>query len=278
MLRRITRLAADRPVTRPSRVEFGMYPFASVAWAWDELWSAVHSRVGWAPDEITPTGDVHAGWGDERCVVTQICGGPLVAEHQHDWVVIGAFSLDVPHAADPAHYRSVLLSRHDRPVVELTAPTTRAVANSADSLSGWISLLAATVGPGGTWPGDVVFTGSHLAGIRALAAGDADLASVDGWSLALIADHLPELVGDLHTIGLGPVVPTPPVAALSHTRRVTGDRAARCVRRRRLRPSRGRRARGTPHRRVRPARPRRLPPDPVTSTLRLTLPNSGSAS
>lgn len=213
MLRRISRLAADRPVTRPARVEFGMYPFASVAWAWDELWYAVRSRVGWAPDEITPTGDVHAGWGDERCVVTQICGGPLVAEHRHDWEVIGAFSLDVPHAADPAHYRSVLLSRHDRPVVELTAPTTRAVANSADSLSGWFSLLAATVGPGGTWPGDVVFAGSHLAGIRALAAGDADLASVDGWSLALIADHLPELVGDLHAIGLGPVVPTPPVAA-----------------------------------------------------------------
>jgi len=202
-----------RTVIHSSRVEFGMYPFASVSWAWDALWSAVSSRVGWGPDEITPTGDVHVGWGDERCIVTQICGGPLVAEHQHDWEVIGAFSLDVPHASDPAHYRSVLLSRHDRSVEELTVPTTRAVANSADSLSGWISLVAATVGTDGTWPGDVTFTGSHLASIRAISAGDADLVSVDGWSLALITDHEPELVRELHTIGLGPVVPTPPVAA-----------------------------------------------------------------
>ena len=40
-------------------------------------------------------------------------------------------------------------------------PDVRAVANSADSLSGWVSFLNATVGPNGTWPGAVRFTSAH---------------------------------------------------------------------------------------------------------------------
>ena len=203
-----------------ARAEFGMYPFPSVAWAWEELWSAVASRVPWAPERLTPAADVHAGWRDEACTVTQICGGPLMAEHRDDWTVIGAFSLDAEHASGPAHYRSVLLSPHDRSIEELTATTTQAIANSVDSLSGWTSLIAATVGPGGTWPGTVTFTGSHLGSLQALAAGRADLASIDGWSLAIVADEQPELVDGLHLVGLGPRVPTPAVAA----RPVLGDR------------------------------------------------------
>lgn len=200
-------------MTVEGRVELGMYPFASVSWAWDALWSAVHARVGWTPDRLTPTDDVHAGWQDAACVVTQICGGPLTARHLHDWDVLGACSLDVPHAGHPAHYRSVLLSPLDRPVESFADATSRAVANSPDSLSGWVSLLATTVGPGRTWPGEVTFTGSHLASVRALADGTADLASIDGWSLALITDEQPELVTDLHAVGLGPLVPTPAIAA-----------------------------------------------------------------
>lgn len=190
-----------------------MYPFESVAWAWDELWSAVTDRVAWAPDRLTRSGDVHARWRDDTCLVTQICGAPLVAEHRDVLHVVGAFSIDVPDATADARYRSILLSPHELGPDALTTPATRAAANSDDSLSGWISLLAATVGAGGAWPGEVVFTGSHAASVRSLARGEADIASIDAWSLALIAAEDPDLVSGLHAIGAGPSVPTPAVAA-----------------------------------------------------------------
>ena len=194
-------------------VELGMYPFESFAWAWDELWSAVTDRVAWAPGPLTRSGDLHARWRDDACLVTHVCGAPLVVEHRDDLRVVGAFSLDVPDATPDAHYRTLLLSPHDRSIDALAAPGIRAVVNSADSLSGWISLLAATVGAGGTWPGDVEFTGSHVASVHSLARGEADIASIDPWSFALMAAENPDLVGGLHVVGTGPLVPTPAVAA-----------------------------------------------------------------
>ena len=129
-------------------VEFGMYPFASVAWAWDELWAAVHQRATWTPETLTRSGDIHARWYDNDCVVTQVCGWPFASLHRNDMHLIGAFTLDLPEADSDARYRSILLSPHDRSLDELVGSDVHAVANSADSLSGWHSLRAATVGPG----------------------------------------------------------------------------------------------------------------------------------
>ncbi|NNE12552.1 MAG: PhnD/SsuA/transferrin family substrate-binding protein, partial [Ilumatobacter sp.] len=54
---------------------------------------------------------------------------------------------------------------------------------------------------------------SHLESVRALARGDGDLASIDSWSLAFIADESPELLDGLHRVGTGPLVPTPAITA-----------------------------------------------------------------
>lgn len=192
-------------------VELGMYPFASVAWAWDEIWAAVHERAPWTPSLLTRSGDVHARWYDNDCIVTHVCGWPFAALHRNDMRLIGAFSLDLPDADGDGFYRSVLVSAHERTLADLVGPQTHAVANSADSLSGWHSLRAATVGPGREWPGTVTFTSAHHDSIRALAKGEADLASIDSWSLALIAVEEPELVRGLHRVGVGPRIPTPAV-------------------------------------------------------------------
>jgi len=189
-----------------------MYPFASVAWAWDEIWAAVHQRAPWTPDTLTRSGDTHARWYDPDCVITQVCGGPFAALHRSDMHLIGAFALDIPEA-DGGHYRSVLMSPHRRPLDELTGEDSHVVANSADSLSGWFSLLAATVGPGNDWPGRVTFTSAHRDSVLALAKGEADLASIDAWSLALITEEEPHLVAGLHRVALGPRIPTPPITA-----------------------------------------------------------------
>ena len=204
-------------------VELGMYPFESVQWAWDDIWAAVHADAPWTPDTLTRSGDVHARWYDTDCVVTHVCGWPYAALHRSDMHLVGAFTLDLAEADAHGHYHSVLLSPHEATLDELVSDTTHAVANSADSLSGWISLLAATVGPGGTWPGAVTFTSAHSDSLRALAKHEADLACLDSWTLALISAEEPELLAGLQRVGLGPRIPTPAIAA---RRSVTIDQLA----------------------------------------------------
>lgn len=188
-----------------------MYPFDSVRPAWDALWSAVHARAPWTPPALAHSGDVHARWADPDCAVNHVCGWPLARWHATRHRVVGTFRLSIAEAAGGHCYRSVLLSPHDRPLGELVAPGTRAVANSADSLSGWISLLAATVGPSGNWPGAIEFTTAHAESLQILAAGGADLACIDSWTLTLIGRERPDLVAGLHRVGLGPLIPSPAV-------------------------------------------------------------------
>jgi ABC-type phosphate/phosphonate transport system substrate-binding protein len=152
--------------------------------------------------------------------VTQVCGAPLVAHHLDDLSVVGAFDLDLPEGVSPGRYHSVLISRHDRSLDRLVDDQVCVAINSDDSLTGRLSLLDATVGVDRAWPGDVTLSGSHLQSMRALASGDADLASIDPWSLAFIAAEEPDLLAGLHRVGNGPTVPSPPIAA-----RATLDRA-----------------------------------------------------
>jgi ABC-type phosphate/phosphonate transport system substrate-binding protein len=194
-------------------VAFGMYPFASVAWAWDELWGAVHARAPWLPDALTRSGDVHARWNDNDCIVTHVCAWPFAAVHRNDMRLVGAFSLDLLDAEPPAHYRSVLLGTDDIPAEQRSWADAHAVANSADSLSGWHSLRAATVGPGNDWTGTVTFTNAHRDSLVALAKREAEVACIDSWSLSFIEEEEPGLVSGLHRIGTGPRIPTPAIAA-----------------------------------------------------------------
>jgi ABC-type phosphate/phosphonate transport system substrate-binding protein len=191
-----------------------MYPFESVRWAWQSLWQQVSARVDWAPRTLADAGDVHAQWEDAECVVNHVCGWPLARWYSDSQRVVGAFSLTIPEA-EGHRYRSTLVSAHDVELAGLIAPDVRAIANSVDSLSGWISLLHATVGEHDPWPGEVAFGGAHVESLRALAAGDADIACIDSWTLALLAREQPALVDGLHRLALGPWIPSPAVTVRS---------------------------------------------------------------
>ena len=150
-----------------------MYPFASVRWAWDALWAAL-ARAGRLAARLRSahSGDVHARWADPDCPVNHVCGWPLARWHADDHRVLGAFSLTIPEA-DGHRYRSTLVSPHDVALADLIAADVRVVANSVDSLSGWISLLNATVGEHDALPGEVTFSGAHVESLRTLAEGEA---------------------------------------------------------------------------------------------------------
>ncbi len=187
-----------------------MYPFERLEPAWERLWSLVHRRAPWTPPTLRWDGDPHDHWRDPRCLVAQACGWPAMTELRHDVTIAGAFTLALDDA-DGHRYRSVLLANRPIDLADVAAGRLTAAVNATDSLSGWISLLAVTVGAGNPWPGPVRWTGSHAASLRAVSDGAADIASVDALTLAYLRRDQPADVAGLIEVCRGPWVPSLPI-------------------------------------------------------------------
>jgi ABC-type phosphate/phosphonate transport system substrate-binding protein len=185
-----------------------MYPFESTIEAWDALWRVVHRHAPWTPPTLAWTGDVHADWRSPACVVSQACGWPIATQLGDLVEVIGAFSFTIAEARGH-EYHSTLIARDPHVLDRVGQPDLIAAVNSADSLSGCVSLLVSIGRP--TWPGVTRWTGAHAESVRAVSDGMADVASIDSLSLRFIAREHPELVEDLHLVGVGPWVPSPAI-------------------------------------------------------------------
>jgi ABC-type phosphate/phosphonate transport system substrate-binding protein len=192
----------------PGHASLAMYSFEQLRPAYQRYWTAVRRHACWLPERLEWPIDVSASWLADDLVVAQTCGWPLVTELSGRVRVLGAFCPAVP-GADGHRYRSVLVANRQAPARDFIAA--RAAVNSMDSLSGWVSLVAAVAGPAGRLEGPVTWTGSHLDSVRALHADQADVASIDGVSWAHIVRLWPELASGLVQVGDGPLVPSLPV-------------------------------------------------------------------
>jgi ABC-type phosphate/phosphonate transport system substrate-binding protein len=188
----------------------GMYPFPELRPAYDAYWAAVHRRAPWLPPVLTWHADLHASWRAADLVVGYTCGWPLVTELAERVQVLGTFEFDIPEA-DGHRYRSVLIARDSAPLESFAGA--RAAANSPDSLSGWVSLITAVHGAGGTWTGPVRWTGAHVDSVRAVRLGEADVASIDSVTWHHVLRFAPEIAVGVVTVGAGPLVPCLPVVA-----------------------------------------------------------------
>ena len=146
------------------------------------------------------------------CCIGQTCGWPLITELAGGVRVVGTFDCDVDGAVDGTYY-SVLVSRRPEPLDDLLRrPDLVVAANSADSLSGWISLQSAAAGRGVRLDADaVVWTGSHASSVDAVREGRADLAAIDSVSWT----HL-DTTG-LSVVGHGPQIPCLPLVTSSRS-------------------------------------------------------------
>ncbi len=188
----------------------GMYPFDELRPAYDALWSAVHRRAPWLPERLTWHDDVHPSWTSPDLVVGYTCGWPLVTRLVDTVQVVGTFEFDVP-GAEGSSYRSVLIARDAAPLESFAGAS--AAVNGPDSLSGWVSLIAAVHGPGARWTGPVTWTGAHVESVRAVQSGQATIASIDAVTWCHAQRFAPELTEGLAIVGAGPLVPCLPVVA-----------------------------------------------------------------
>lgn len=191
-------------------VALAMYPFDGVHGALERLWPLIRRQLGFGPEELAWDLDLHSSWRRPDLLLGQTCGWPLVTQLGSAVDVVGVFDATVPEAHDGT-YRSVLVSTSSVTLNALLAnPGLRVAVNNADSLSGFVSLRTVFAEHGREIVAPT-FTGGHLASVRCLAAGDADLASIDAVSWALIGEADPALVADLRVVGHGPRVPCLPL-------------------------------------------------------------------
>jgi ABC-type phosphate/phosphonate transport system substrate-binding protein len=169
-----------------------MYDWPEVVEAADALWIAIRGRLRAdglaAPDTLERVRGLAEVWTDPRLVLGQTCGLPLVGPLAGRVEVVGALDHGLP-GCPPGWYRSAVVVRSDDPRARLSdfRGATLAV-NATDSQSGWGSIAhhAAPLATAGRFFGAVRTTGAHRASVRAVAAGEADVAAIDAvsWRLA----------------------------------------------------------------------------------------------
>ncbi len=201
----------------------GMYPFPHLRGDWDRLWARIARELPDAPSAPAWERDLDEVWRDPALLVGMTCGWPLVTQLRGTVAVVGAFAPAVPWAGD-GRYRSVLVASKPLSFAEWrSTPGAVAAVNGTDSLSGWVSLCDAW---GGT-PERTLVTGAHVESLRAVACGDAHVASIDAVSFELAAEAEPTMVAAVHVVGHGPRVPALPiVTAAAHTADVPRLRSA----------------------------------------------------
>jgi ABC-type phosphate/phosphonate transport system substrate-binding protein len=193
-----------------------MYPFAHLRPAYEELWAAVRSRLPFDTPPLNWDLDPHDACRRDDLLLGQTCGWPLINELSAAVDVVGAFDHDVDGAGDGT-YCSVIIGRTDQPLAEVLArPDLIVAANSADSLSGWISMHVVAAAHGACLD-RVDWTGSHAASIDAVRVGVADIASIDAVSWTHL-DH-----NGLTVVGHGPRVPSLPLVTAASSPSMTDD-------------------------------------------------------
>lgn len=175
---------------------------------WARLRDALRAAGFDAPDALTRTDDPRNLWLSDELLLGETCTYPL------ETILAGK----VRYVATPVHdaagcgqgtYRSVLVAPGDG--ADAAPPQgsgaklpdrlgATLAANEPGSMSGYIALARDCERAGRDMPADIVWTGSHRASIRAVAAGRADIAAIDCVTWRIARTHEPA-AAKVHVVG-----------------------------------------------------------------------------
>ncbi len=200
-----------------------MYDFPWTARANDALWASISARLNdagvEAPRQLTRGPDLAAQWRSPGLILGQACGYPYVTALKDAVTLMAAPEYAFPGCEGAAHRSFLVCRAHDprRALGEFRGST--AALNAHDSNTG-MNLFRAAIAPiaaGAPLFGAVVVTGSHEASLKAVAEGQADLASIDCVSFALIERGRRGLVEHIAVVAESPLSPGLPfIAAARH--------------------------------------------------------------
>jgi ABC-type phosphate/phosphonate transport system substrate-binding protein len=184
-----------------------MYDFPPLRAATDDYWSAIAQRLRAAgiadvPSKLTRDMSHVDTWRDPRLLFGQACQYPLACAW-HEAVRLVAIPAYAAPGCEGSRYRSAVIVKAEDPALRLEDLRGRRCAvNERDSNSG-SNLLRATLAPlaaHGRFFTSVELTGGHMASVRAVAEGHADVAAIDCVSYAHIQRFSPELTARLRIL------------------------------------------------------------------------------
>lgn len=196
-----------------------MYDLPEVRPATDAWWTSIAAHLRAAGIEDVPLAlardrPAHDLWRDPGLLLTQTCGYPLSHEYKDDLTAIAVPSYAAQGCRDGT-YRSAFVVRSDDPVDTLRdLRGRRAAANGPDSQSGCNALRAAVapLARSGRFFADVQWSGGHRLSLSAVREGRADVAAIDGVTLALIGAHAPAEMQGVRVLGWSAETPALPYA------------------------------------------------------------------
>lgn len=189
-----------------------MYDWPEVQWAHDALWAAMASRLGKdgiaAPGRLDRSRPLGEEWLDRGLVLSQTCGYPFATRLIGKVSLVGTPVYAVEGCEGPYYSTFIVARREERAAGLLDFSGCRFAFNSVDSLSGRIAFRIAMRAAGldpdtEKW----VETSGHRASVRAVAAGEADIASIDSVCWALAKEHERDAVSRLQVIAQTPFRP-----------------------------------------------------------------------
>jgi ABC-type phosphate/phosphonate transport system substrate-binding protein len=158
-------------------------------------------------------------WRRPDLLLSQTCGFPYRMLGVADSVHLLATPAFDAEGCEGAFYRSaiVVAARAWKAGAKSLSACRglRAACNGPDSHSGMNALrhAIAPLARDGRFFASVAWVGSHLNALRALGAGEAEVAAIDCVTLAYVRDALPELLRDLHIIDFSAAAPGLPFIA-----------------------------------------------------------------
>lgn len=172
-----------------------MYDRPANAAAHDALWGLIRDNLRdagvAAPEALDRETDHMDGWARPDLVLSQICNLPLRALFTGKVALIGA--ADYGLAGCPiGHYNSVFVVRKDaKGETPKDFAKARLVVNAMLSHSGYEAAQTWALRHEFTFAPPLV-TGAHDASLRAVATGDADIASIDAQTWRMQQQDMPE--------------------------------------------------------------------------------------
>lgn len=207
----------------------GMYDHPAQRAANDALWDWIAARLLAAGVPDVPTGlernrAPHELWPDPRLLFGQACGYPFARFHKDHLRVLAVPRYAAPHCEGTRHCSVIVARTGDaRKGLEDFRGAVAAINEPASNTG--TNLLRHTIAeqcaPGPFFAG-MVRTGGHVGSMRAVAAGQADLAAIDAVTFAAADASYPGLPEALKVIAVSRKVPALPFV----TARATPDAVA----------------------------------------------------
>lgn len=194
-----------------------MYDWPEIRNQTDRLWAALASalrRRGLdAPARLDRETDHSAILRHPNLLLAQTCGYPYVKDLRGTVQLVATPVYSAP-GCEGSDYLSWLVVRTDNPARQITDLADKVAAfNGPNSQSGY-SALCAAIAPfarDGRFFASTIQTGGHLASLRAVAGGQADVCAVDAVCWALAGRHHPALTSDLRVLAASPAAPALPL-------------------------------------------------------------------